>query len=464
MERKVAVAAAWAFIASAVLYSAWVPGQFATPRVDRVEGYLNELAARDQPWSPLYRLTAVGAGLACLLGTGLVARLPREWLGWLGLAVLALGTIAGGVFPLDCAALSDPACEGGPLSFSHYAHTVVSTVAMLGGLVSMVVLSLLRRAVVAWAVTCLALLATAFTMAAVTAGHLAGLAQRAQAAVIVIWLLYLAVSLVFTAVPALATGPPHVVAEGAGPAVLVSSGPAGAWFHWDAVAAGLRPRHRVIRFDRPGLGRSPASRTPPSLYGEAARLAALAPAHPARVTVVAHSVAAWHAEAFARLHPMRVAGLVLVDPSRRRRGARRTSGTGRAALPWLPALGQTWGAHALARLAGPAVHRLATGAPDPYGVCGDGRVAAAVAAEWLARRDMAADLWEVRDRHAMPAVPVTVISAGERDPGQEELALMLGGRLVRLPGCGPEIELELPEIIVVTCASGGERPTGSPAP
>jgi pimeloyl-ACP methyl ester carboxylesterase len=209
------------------------------------------------------------------------------------------------------------------------------------------------------------------------------------------------------------------------------------------VAAELARSHRVVRFDRPGLGRSPASPTPPTLYGEAARLAALAPAHPEQVTVVAHSVAAWHAEAFVRLHPMCVSRLVLVDPSRDDR-RRRASSFGRALGQWLPALGGAWGATALALLAGPAVHRLVNGLPDHGRAYRTGRVLAAAAGEWLARHDMAADLRRVRARHAFPDVPVTVISSRGRARGRARLAAELNADLVRLTASARRIHLAAP--------------------
>ncbi|TLF56851.1 alpha/beta hydrolase, partial [Nonomuraea sp. KC401] len=184
----------------------------------------------------------------------------------------------------------------------------------------------------------------------------------------------------------------------------------------------------------------------PTLYAEVARLAALAPAHPEQVTVVAHGVACWHAEAFARLHPLRVAGLVLVAPACAR--DRRPLGPARSAGRWLPALGGTWGAATLARLVGPPAHRLFAGCPDPAGVYSMGKVPAAVAGEWLARRDMAADLHRLRTEKPVPGVAVTVISTGERDACQERLARDLAAELVRLPAVGRQVPLEAPEAIV----------------
>ncbi|WP_405755780.1 alpha/beta fold hydrolase [Streptomyces sp. NBC_00073] len=110
----------------------------------------------------------------------------------------------------------------------------------------------------------------------------------------------------------------HVVVEGSGPPVVLSAGLAMAWFDWDPVAALLVAQSRtVVRFDRPGHGLSAPTTAPPTAAGEARRIAglldALGLAGP--VTVVGHSIAGFHAEAFARLYPERTAALVLVDSS-----------------------------------------------------------------------------------------------------------------------------------------------------
>src|SRR5437868_13333421 len=159
-----------------MLYSAWVPGEFAASTADRFNGYLSELAAGDQPWSPLLRLTETMAGLTCLLGVGLVARVPGEWLGWLGMAVFAVASAAGGLFPLDCAVLSDPACEQGGLSLAHYAHTVSSSIALAALLTGMVPLTLRRHSLVSWTITARALPCAAAPVAHRPAGDTSGLA------------------------------------------------------------------------------------------------------------------------------------------------------------------------------------------------------------------------------------------------------------------------------------------------
>lgn len=534
--------AACAFIVAAVLGSAWITGQFTTPAVDRTHGFVSELAARDQPWTRLFRVCDGLAGLACALGVLLVPRVAREWPGWLALAAFGLLTFVGGLFPLDCAALSDPSCAAGGVSLAHRLHETAGALGTLAVLAAMALLAACWRSWVAWLLTWLSLVTTLLLVIALLAGQGAGLAHRAQLTVIAFWLVYVALHLLVTddvpqdradgagtaatddpygagclrvapgrmggvggarvlppppaggpvipppagdgqaappppadgrvpprpptasgrmvpaapaggrVLPPPPAGGPHVVEQGEGPAVLITAGPGGAWFHWDAVAELLAGSRRVIRFDRPGLGLSPRPVTPPTLYAEVARLAALAPAHPEQVTLVAHGVACWHAEAFARLHPLCLAGLVLVDPACV--AGRRPYAAARNAGRWLPALGGTWGAAVLARLTGPVAHRLLTGRPDPSGVYVLGKVPAAVVGEWLARGDMAADLLLLRADKPFPAVPVTVISGADADRCQARLAAALGGRHVRLPEIGRRIPLRAPHAIAEAVTAG----------
>ncbi|MFB9962183.1 alpha/beta fold hydrolase [Sinosporangium siamense] len=458
--RALALASAWLLVLAAVAYSLWVPLQYMNPGVHRALGYLSELGALDQPWSWMARLGDVVAGAACLLAVALVPDpRPGPWrgAGWLGLAVFGAATLADGVFALDCASLSNPECMAreisGQASFSHYVHMATSGLAAAGVLLSLPTLvigsrrPLIRYGGAAW--TLAALVATVWTLVAVVLRAEVGLAQRIQVAVFTLWLLTLAVGLPKERQVRRPAGV-HVVREGveAAPQVVLTSGMAGAWYHWDAVAEQLRGDLTVVRFDRPGLGLSPAPVVPPTLRREAVRLLALTGDTP--VVVVAHSVAAWHAEAFARLWPGLVGGVVLLDPSCESRPRRGTSPAGRLLGRALPALGHTLGAVVITRLSGPAAYRLAGGARvdgRAREVYGSARVAAASLGEWLAYRDMADDLTALRGKLPYPAVPTVVITAGRENPCHRDLAAALNAERVVLPDAGHQVHVERPEAV-----------------
>ncbi|MEH0846093.1 alpha/beta hydrolase [Micromonospora sp. CPCC 205711] len=209
--------------------------------------------------------------------------------------------------------------------------------------------------------------------------------------------------------------------RGGGPAVLLCAGMGDGVGTWDAVAPLLGAAGwRVARLDRPGLGALPDDGAAPTLAGEVARIDA-GVAGLGRPVLVAHSAAALPAEAYARLHPGRLAGLVLVDPSvvveqpAWVRVARWSAGAvaGRAS-----ALGGFLDRSGLAVRVGPwawerAVRRMSVRPPDralglPYA---SGSALARVLVEWLAYPSMAAELVEVRRRTAAPALPVRVLTA-----------------------------------------------------
>ena len=231
--------------------------------------------------------------------------------------------------------------------------------------------------------------------------------------------------------------PDGVVQDGvAVPVVLFVQGLAGAWFEWDPVVPMLRDEYRLVRFDRPGLGWSQqeggtCSPAPQTLLGEAERLGrvldGVGVAPDERVVLVAHSYGAFHAEAFARLHPKRVAGAVFVDPSVEPDITPAPGGPGRS-------LGQAvvravWLA-GLTQVLGPAVRRLVYQVasksrrdPDPEtarAVYRSGRVARAVVNELASYRAAAVALLELRCELPFPEVPVQVLvgAAGAADGGR----------------------------------------------
>ncbi|TLF57156.1 DUF998 domain-containing protein, partial [Nonomuraea sp. KC401] len=195
MERRLFVLAASAFIVAAVLGSAWITGQFTTPAVDRAHGYVSELAARDQPWTRLFRISDGLAGLACVSGVLLLPRAAREWQGWLALAAFGLLTSASAVFPLDCAVLSDPACGLREPSWPHRLHALAGSLSTVCGLAAMVLLGMRWRSWVAWSFTWLSVGATVLMVGALVTGQGVGIAHRAQLTMFAVWLVYAALHL-----------------------------------------------------------------------------------------------------------------------------------------------------------------------------------------------------------------------------------------------------------------------------
>ncbi|MFE0102176.1 alpha/beta fold hydrolase [Streptomyces sp. NPDC059009] len=187
-------------------------------------------------------------------------------------------------------------------------------------------------------------------------------------------------------------GVPHhaqVTGDGAGPVCVLSAGLGLPCSHWDSVVPLLTGAGwTTVTFDRPGVGRSAPARTAPALGAEADRIAHVLDAlglGARRVTAVGHSLAGFHVEAFARRHPGRTAGLVLVDSSVPfHRG-------GRQVRP-LPARAARLG---VARAAGQVV-RGAGGGLMEYATYGE----------------VAQQLTALRDQLPLPAgVPVSVLAA-----------------------------------------------------
>lgn len=272
----------------------------------------------------------------------------------------------------------------------------------------------------------------------------------------------------------------HVVRDGSdGPVVLFIQGLAGAWFEWDPVVPMLAGDHRLVRFDRPGLGWSqPEPGGPPqTLAGEAERLGrvldavGVAPAE--KVIVVAHSYGAFHAEAFARLHPGRIAGVVFVDASAEPDITPAPGGParvlGQALVRGTKLLG-------LNQLLGPAVRRLvyqaaSTTHRDPdrdlgRAVYRSSRVASAVVNELLSYRPTAVELLELRCELPFPEVLVQVLvgTAGATGDGhtrrwlerQRDFAgLFPGAEVVELPDAKHLIAADRPDAVATAVRSLG---------
>ncbi|MER6998304.1 alpha/beta hydrolase [Streptomyces sp. NPDC000410] len=223
--------------------------------------------------------------------------------------------------------------------------------------------------------------------------------------------------------------PHHVVVEGSGPVCVLSAGLAMSWFDWDPVVPLLTPHRTVVRFDRPGHGLSAPAAVPPSAAGEAHRIAALLDGlgltGPA--TVVGHSIAGFHAEAFARLHPARTSGLVLVDSSVEERARVPAAPAVRTALARalgtaLTAVGAPATLGPLTRRAVVRLSRTSGGDPAPAALVrrcyGTGRVLQGALLENTHYRAVAAELLALRTRFPLPeGVPVAVLVAYDGHEG-----------------------------------------------
>ncbi|WP_407286267.1 alpha/beta fold hydrolase [Streptomyces sp. BP-8] len=274
----------------------------------------------------------------------------------------------------------------------------------------------------------------------------------------------------------------HVLTEGSGPVCVLSGGLGMAWFDWDAVAALLAPYRTVVRFDRPGLGLSAPAPAAPTVAAEADRVAHLLDAlgHFGPATVVGHSLAGFHAEAFARLHPDRCAGLVLVDGSIEDDPRPRLPRAVRTA--WAGGLAGALSAAGLARALGPATRRLIGRAatvgshpPHPWERAGyrTSRVVRACALENATYPYQAAELAALRTDRVLPDLPVTVLAAydGSETAGQlrwlerqRALAAELGGRFAVAAPAGHLVMADVPESVAqaVLDLSGTGRDATAP--
>ncbi|GLZ36325.1 hypothetical protein Lesp02_85120 [Lentzea sp. NBRC 105346] len=253
----------------------------------------------------------------------------------------------------------------------------------------------------------------------------------------------------------------HVASSGkvSGPVVVLSSGLGGAWFDWIRTVELLEPHYRVIVFDRPGLGMSGPQHRDPSLAREVAVLDAVLRGVPPAV-LVGHSMASLHIEAYARLRPGKVVGLVLVDPDTEVPGA---------GAPFDPSalVAQALRAFGSRRLGARITHRFGhrfrdfvvaastLGDTDPapadlvelvYRRPGVGR---AILAELASYPGQVATLERLRARRDLPDVPFHVLTAG-RQVWPEHLTLAgltPWGRNVLVPGSRHMVQMDRPDAV-----------------
>ncbi|MCX5390320.1 alpha/beta fold hydrolase [Streptomyces sp. NBC_00094] len=256
----------------------------------------------------------------------------------------------------------------------------------------------------------------------------------------------------------------HVVVEGSGPVCVLSAGLGLSWFDWDPVVPLLAPYRTVVRFDRPGHGLSAPATAPPTAAGEADRIASLLDAvggHRAPVTVVGHSIAGFHAEAFARLHPARTAALVLVDSSVEEHP--RPSRTAVAASRFL---GGTLAAAGVPAALGPTLRRAAVRSdPAPSAlirrVYRTSRVLRGTLLENARYGAVAAELLALRDRYPLPpGLPVTVLAAPDGsarwERRQRALARRLGAHYEAAVPSGHLVMLDRPDAVARAVLRSGQ--------
>ncbi|MCQ4084754.1 alpha/beta hydrolase [Streptomyces sp. RB6PN25] len=256
----------------------------------------------------------------------------------------------------------------------------------------------------------------------------------------------------------------HVVTDGPqdAPVVVLEAGLGGSWLGWDPVVELLADRCRLVRADRPGLGRSEPAPVPPTLAGRARWASAVLDALRVRdpVVLVGHSLGGLYAEAFARLFPQRTAAAVLVEaasegevgppqplPAARIRTAR--------------AVGETLRRAGLSQLVAPGLRRLGVRTQSQLGrdpvdagsayrsAYGTGHVLTEALVERALFRDLVAELEALRGGFAFPAVPLRVIAGpGVEVARHRALAAMSPlGRYDEVPGTRHLVPVDRPDAI-----------------
>jgi len=245
------------------------------------------------------------------------------------------------------------------------------------------------------------------------------------------------------------------VREGRGRAVLFLNGCGLPSAGWDGVIAGL-PGRRVVTVDRPGH-HGTIGAGPPSLVAETRFLAELLAEEPAPAVVVAHSMAAFQAEALARVCPEAVAAVLLVDPSVPPTHARACAQAG--PLSRLAVRGLRIGP---VRAAVGGIVRLGmrrqTLRPEMIDAeqwrpawSGERELGSA-AAQWLSFRGQAAELLALRSAQGTPAPVTAVVLEAAPFSGAGVASALTSGfrsvRLRRLAGSRHLVMLDAPGAIV----------------
>ena len=183
-------------------------------------------------------------------------------------------------------------------------------------------------------------------------------------------------------------------------------------------------------------------------------------------------MAAFHAEAFARLYPELVCGMVLVDPSAEPRVPRYARWLGRLA-PVAARTGDVPGVAGLLRLSAPRLRGVVLRRISERGdivspelsraVYTNPHVLGAFLAEHAGYRRQAADLLALRESAPFPHIPLEVITAFRGDGSRWTrvhaalAALSPLGRQVVLPSTGHLVPLDRPEVVAAALAEVAKR-------
>lgn len=130
--------AAAALVVAAALYTTWPLAALLGLDASGPDSLVSELAARDQPWSWLFRLGDTSAGVVALVAGIAAAVSVRDVLSRVGYALLAVfgaATVADASMPLACAPSVTPGCPTPSSDLPHVITSGTSSVAVCCGVV-----------------------------------------------------------------------------------------------------------------------------------------------------------------------------------------------------------------------------------------------------------------------------------------------------------------------------------------
>ena len=244
---------------------------------------------------------------------------------------------------------------------------------------------------------------------------------------------------------------------GAGPPIILLGGCGVPHQAWRQVLELLPDLYTVV-LDRPGIS-TPWPGRLPLLDHEVATLAALIDRVGGPAVLVAHSMAAFHAEGVLRRHPGLVAGLVLVDASIE---SKDLSPRGTSVWLWAARLVHLATAVPPVRGCASLISRILLAAQstrggreagqDIGGAYQEREAAASVVAEFGAYRQQSIDLAALRRQTDLPAVPTVVITAAKgstrrRLRDQALLTELMGADEVQLGDARHMLMLDRPDVV-----------------